>query len=118
MPGSTRASLASGSIEARPMHVARIIEDHGHVGALPGEAGSGAARQHSGSSSAASGQRGLYIGRIARIDHADRKLAIVRGVRGIERARAEIEANFAADDAFSRASSSRCAAKPSCSSGG
>ena len=88
----------SGSMEVRRVHVARVVEDHGHVDALAGEAGARAARQHGGSGGAAGGQRGFHVGGIAGKDDADGKLAVVRGVGGVESARAEIEANFAAQD--------------------
>ena len=96
MPGCTAASFASGSIDVEPVHVAGEIEDHGHVGALAGEAGACAARQHGGPSGAAGGERGFDVGRIAGKDDADGKLAVVRGVGGVERARARIEENVAA----------------------
>ena len=44
---------------------------------------------------ATSGQRSFYVGRVARIDDADGKLAIVRGVRGIEGARSKIKQHVA-----------------------
>ena len=90
-----RAWLRDRSTLSR-VHVARKVEDDGHVGALAGEAGAGAARQHRGACRAAGGQGGFNIGGIARQHDADGELAIIRGVRRIEGARAEIEADFAA----------------------
>ena len=66
MPGSTRASFASGSIVVERVHVARVVKDHGHVDALAGEAGARAAGQNGSARGTAGGQRGLNIGGIAR----------------------------------------------------
>ena len=74
------------------VHEARIIEDHGYIGALAGEAGARAARQNGSAGCAAGGQRGLDIGGVAGKDDADGKLAVVGGVGGIEGAGAKIEA--------------------------
>ena len=93
MPGWTRASFASGSMAVERVHVARVVEDDGHVDALAGEAGACAAGQNRSAGSAASGERGLDVGGVARENHADGQLAVVRGVGGVERARAEIEAD-------------------------
>jgi hypothetical protein len=43
MPGSTRASFGFGIELRERVHVARVVEDHGHVDALAGEAGARAA---------------------------------------------------------------------------
>ena len=84
MPGSTRASLACGIDGGERVHVARVIEDHGDVDALAGEARARAARQNSGSSCAAGGEGCFDIGSIAGIDDADGELAVVGGVGGVE----------------------------------
>ena len=96
MPGWTRAILASGSIDVERIHVARVVEDHGHVDALAGKAGARAARQNRSAGCAAGCQSGFDIGRVAGKNDADGKLAVVRGVGGVEGARAEIEADLAA----------------------
>ncbi len=78
------------------IHVARIVEDHGHIDALAGEAGARAARQNGSAGGAAGGQSGLNIGRVAGKNDADGKLAVVRGIGSVKGARAKIEADFAA----------------------
>ena len=101
--------------------MARVVEDHGHVDALAGEAGARAARQNRSARGAAGGQRGLDIGGIAGKNNADGKLAVIGGVGSVEGARAEIEAEETEAsprrDFFRRLSSSRCAEKRSWSSG-
>ena len=78
------------------IHEARVVEDHGHVDALAGEAGACAARKNGSARGAAGGQRGFNIGGVARKNDADGKLAVIRRIGGVESARAEIEADFAA----------------------
>ena len=91
--GLDARQLLRGVESMERIHVARIVEDHGHVDALAGEAGARAAGQHGGAGGAAGGQCGFNVGGVAREDDADGKLAVVRGVGGVESARAEIEAD-------------------------
>ncbi len=69
--------LHLGVDAAESVHVARKIEDHGDIGALAGQAGSGAAGQHGSSGSAACGKGGLDVGCVAGIDDAYGELAVV-----------------------------------------
>ena len=96
MPGSTRASRASGIDCGERVHVARVVEDYGDVDALAGEAGARAARQNGGSGGAAGSQSGFDIGGVAGKDDANGKLAVIGRVGGVQCARAEIEVHFAA----------------------
>jgi len=100
-PVEDDAGLHAGQLGIRVdrlqlIHITGVIEDDGDVGALAGEAGSGSAGQNGGSGGAAGGQGGFDIGCVLRQYDADRKLAIVRGVGGVEGARTEIEADLAA----------------------
>ena len=81
---------------AQLVHIARIVKDHGHIGALARQARPRAARQHSGSSRAAGCQRSLHVRRIPRQHHAQRKLTVIRRVGCIESPGAKIEAHVAA----------------------
>ena len=74
--------------------MARVVEDHGHVDALAGEAGARAARQNRSAGGAAGCESGFDIGGIAGKDDADGKLAVVGAIGGVEGARAEIEADL------------------------
>ena len=100
MPGSNDGQLGGGIDGGEAVHVARVIEDHGYVGALAGQAGACAARQHGGAGGAAGGQRGLDVGGVAGQDDADGKLAVVGGVGGVEGAGAEVEEDIAAQGGF------------------
>ena len=95
--GLDSGQLGCGVDEDQAIHVARIVEDHGYIGALAGETGSGAARKYGRAHSPAGGECSLHVCRVARADDTDRKLAVVGGVGRIERAGAEIEAHLAAD---------------------
>ena len=88
--------MAVGVDVGEAVHVAGIIEDHGHIGALAGQAGSGAPRQNSSTGGPAGSQGGLYVRGVTREDDADGELAVVGGVGGVEGAGTEIETDFAA----------------------
>ena len=90
--------LALGIERGEPVHVPRVIKDHGHIGALPGQAGSSTARQNRRAQRPARGQRRLHVRCIPRNDDANGQLPVVGGVRRIQRARAHVEPHFAADD--------------------
>ena len=79
------------------VHVTGIVEDHGHVGALAGQAGSSAARQHGGACGTAGSQGGFDVGGIAGQDDADGELAVVGGIGSVEGAGAEVELDVAAE---------------------
>ena len=78
------------------VHVAGVVEDHGYVDALAGRAGSGSARQNGCAGGAAGSKRGFHIRSIARIDHADGELTIVRRVGCVKGAGTGIETDFTA----------------------
>jgi hypothetical protein len=80
-----------------PGQVARDVDDDGRVAALPGEARAGAAGQNGSRVSAADLERSERFRTVAREHDADRDLAVVRGVRGEERAAASVEADVVAD---------------------
>ena len=77
----------------------RKIHDHSDVAALAGETRAAAARQHGRAIAARHRERfNDVVGNFG--DHdADRDLAVIRPVGGIERARAGIEAHFTANPA-------------------
>ena len=85
--------LGLGIDTVERVHVARVVKDHGHVDALAGEAGAGTARQNGSARGAAGRERGLDVGGVAREDYADGQLTVIRGIRGVKGARAEIEAD-------------------------
>ena len=95
--GIDGGELAFGVERAEPVHVLRVIENDGDIGALAGQAGASAAGQHGGAEGAAGRERSLHVGGVARQHNADGELAIVGGIGGVERARAHVEADFAAD---------------------
>ena len=79
------------------VHVLREIEDDGDVAALAGEARAGAAGEDRRAELARQLDRRVDVVDGPREDHADRHLAVVRGVGGVERARAVVEADLAAN---------------------
>src|ERR1035438_4825228 len=74
--------LGGGVDGGEAAHVAGVVEDDGHVGALAGEAGAGSAGKDRGSSGATSGQSSLDVGRVAGQNDADGKLAVIGGGGG------------------------------------
>ena len=75
--GLDARSLGSGIDGVERVHVARIVKDHGHVDALAGQAGAGAAGQNGRAGGATSCERGLDIGGVAGEDYADGQLAVI-----------------------------------------
>ena len=78
-------------------HVSGEIEDDGDVAALAGKRSAAAAAKQGCTEIAAECDRGDHIVCIARQHYADRNLAVIRAVGGVECAAAAIEANFAAN---------------------
>ena len=95
--GLDAGELVCGVERFERVHPARIVEDDGDIGGLAGERGAGSARKDGGSGGAAGGDGGFDVGCVARVEDADGKLAVVGGVGGVERARAAIEENVAAE---------------------
>jgi hypothetical protein len=85
---------------AELVHVLRVIEDDGYVGALAGERGSATAGEDGCADRAAGCERGFDVGGVAGQDDADGKLTVIRGVGGVEGARAHVEFDFATEDGF------------------
>ena len=77
------------------VQIFRIIDQHRDVAALPGEAGTAAARDDRRAEAAAELEGRDDVVNAARHHNADRHLPVVRGVGGIERAAAVIEAHLA-----------------------
>ncbi len=73
------------------------INDHSHVAALPGQAGSASARQQWSAVLACHGHNLNYLFDRLRNDNADGDLTVVRPIDGVEGARSVIKADFAAD---------------------
>ena len=92
--------LCGGVDGSEAIHVPGEIEDDRDVGALAGQAGARAARQNGCSCSAAGCQRCLHIGGVAGQNHAHGKLAVIRRIGSVKGARAEIEADVAAQALF------------------
>src|SRR6266550_613824 len=78
-------------------HVLRHIEDHGDVAALSGERSSAPAAEKWSAIFASKGNGGDYVVVVAGKDYADRNLAVVGSVSGVEGASAVIETDFAAN---------------------
>ena len=78
-------------------HVAGEIEHQRHVAALPGQRGPAAAAKERSAVFARQRDCGDDVIGVARKNHADRDLAIVGAVGGIEGAAAGIETDVAAD---------------------
>jgi len=76
---------------AECVHVTRKIEDYGDVGALACEAGACSTRQHGCAQCPAGGERGFDVGFVGRVNDADGKLAIIRGIGGVESTRSPVE---------------------------
>src|SRR5436190_1160587 len=79
------------------MHVLREVEHHRDVAALPGQRRPATAGQDRRAVLAGHGHRGYDVVGVARHDHADRHLPVVRGVGGIQRARPVVEPHLALD---------------------
>src|SRR5580658_6464329 len=89
------AGNAPGGIDFEdPRHVFGKIEDDGDVAALSGERRASAATEQRGAELAAECDRGLNIVPVAREHYADRNLAVVGAVGGIESTSAAVETNF------------------------
>src|SRR6185437_2006324 len=84
------------------VEVLRAVEHDRSVTTLPGEAGSPTAIEQRRAVLVADGDRRQHIVRRARDDDADGRLAVVRGVGGVEGARAVIEAHLACHGALQR----------------
>ena len=89
------SQLGGGVDRVETVHIPGVIKDHGHIGALAGQAGARAARQHGCSGGPAGGKRGFNIGGVPGQNHADRELAVVRGVGCVESAGTKVEADVA-----------------------
>src|SRR5207247_5138473 len=79
------------------VQVLRGVDHHRHVAALSGQAGAAATRQHGRAVPAADGHGLDDLVDRARDHYADRDLAVVGGVRGVEGAAAVVEAHLARD---------------------
>src|SRR5438876_7184637 len=79
-----------------PVHVLRVVEHNGNIAALPRKAGSRATRQHRRPELTAGGHGCNHVVVVAWNYHADRRLAVVRAVGSIARARTGVESDFAA----------------------
>jgi hypothetical protein len=79
------------------VQIFREVEHHRHVAALAGEAGAAAAGQHGRAVLAAGGEGLDHVLLRAGDHHADRHLAVVRGIGGIEGAAAGVEAHLPLD---------------------
>ena len=103
MPGCTRAALRRRIERDDAVHVLREVDDDRDVAALAGEARAGAARQDRRADVAARPDGGCHVVFVERNHDADGNLPIVRRVGRVERARAVVEAHFAADRLLQRA---------------
>jgi hypothetical protein len=83
---------------AEPVHVLRVIEDDGYVGALAGERGSATAWENGCTDGAAGCECGFDVGGVKGHDDADGKLTVIRSVGGVEGARAPVEFDFTTED--------------------
>ena len=77
-------------------HVLREVEDDGGVATLSGERGAASAGEQRSAMFAAKGDGSDDVFFVARDDDADRNLAIVRAIGGVESAAAGVEADFSA----------------------
>ena len=93
---NAREPLPGSISRIRFMYFVKSKHDR-DVAALAGEARAGAARQHRRAELPAGGHRRDHVVGVARNDEADRNLAVVRAVGGVQRAAAAVEADFAAD---------------------
>ena len=92
------AGDAAGGIDfENPRHVFGKIEDDGDVAALSGQRRASAAAEQRRAELAAERDRGLNIVVIAREHYADRNLAVVGAIGGVESAGAAVEADFTVD---------------------
>ena len=78
------------------VHVLREVEHDCDVAALTGQACAGAAGEYRRFERSADGDRGAHVVFVARHDNANGYLPVVRGVGGVQRPAAAIEAHFAA----------------------
>ncbi len=97
MPGWTRASLRSGSIARTLVQVLGPVDHDGDVAAAAGQAGAAAAREERRAMSPADRDRLDHIVDVPRDHDADRHLAVVRAVGGVQGAAAGVESDLAAD---------------------
>src|SRR5437762_8986310 len=79
------------------VHVLAEVEHNRDVAALPGEAGPGSARQYRRADLPARTQGRRNVLQISRYHQPDRHLPVVRGIRGVKRAAAVVEANLTAN---------------------
>ena len=82
------------------VHVFAEVENYGDVAALPCEACAGAARQNWRAEFSARLHGRDHILLISRQHQTDRDLPIIRGIGGVERASAAVEADFSAHAMF------------------
>ena len=79
------------------VHVFGKIEQDSHVAALAGETRAATSRKNGSAKGSAKRDRFLDILRIARNDHADRRLTVIGAIGRVESSTATIETNFAFD---------------------
>ena len=96
-PGQNPRPAFVGVHLQHAMHVLGPVDDNGDIATLAGQAGAASAREH-GRAKLAAGGDGLYhiFFRFGN-DDADGYLAVVRGVGGIHRLAAGVEADLALD---------------------
>ena len=102
-----RAGLDAGkalvSIDRQhAIEVLRAVDDERDVHALPAKRGAAAAREDGHAVFPAQRRRGDDVLGAARQQHADGDLAVIRGVGGVRRPRAGIEAHLTRNDAAQR----------------
>src|SRR5581483_7291051 len=83
-------------------HVLRKVEYHRNIAALTGKRCPAPSAQDGHVMFAANGDRGDYVVVVSGKNHADRNLAVVRSVGGVEGAASVIEAHFTAKLAAKR----------------
>src|SRR5213594_5117044 len=90
--------VLSGRIHLEnPVHVLRVVKHNGNIAALPRKAGSCATRQDRRAELTAGGHGSNHVVVVAWKYYADRRLAVVRAVGGVHRARTGVEPDFAAE---------------------
>ena len=80
-----------------PVHVLRVVKHNGNIAALPRKASSRATRQNRRAELTAGGHGCNHVIVVAWKYYADRRLAVVRAVGGVDRARTGVEPDFAAE---------------------
>ncbi len=89
----TRESCLGVDLQ-NPIHVFREIEDHRDIATLPGQARARAARQNRSAELFACHYCRDHIAFVPRNHQANGNLPVIRGIRGIKRAAAAVEADF------------------------